>query len=274
MAMQNWKLEQTYKHSEGIVSYGISGTGPDVVLVHGTPWSSFTWHLLIPILAKNYKVHYYDFIGYGQSEKKDSHSVSLDIQATLLADLLKHWDLKKPHVIGHDFGGATSLRTHLLHGCEFQSLQLIDVVALAPWGSPFFSHIQKNEEAFAGVPDYIHLAIVKAYIAGAIHNPIDEEQFDQLVKPWTTDNGKAAFYRQIAQADQKFTDEVEPLYSKIRCPVSILWGENDSWIPLETGQRLHAAIPHSKFAVVPEAGHLAQLENPKFVNDSVLKFLQ
>ena len=272
--MHHWKLDQDYTHAEGNVRYGITGSGPDVVLVHGTPWSSFTWHLLIPLLAKQFKVHYYDYIGYGQSDKKDNQKVSLDIQATLFADLLKHWGLEKPRVIAHDFGGATSLRAHLLHDCEYESLQLIDVVAIAPWGSPFFAHIQKNEAAFAGVPDYIHLAIVRAYIAGAIHNLIDEDQFDLLVKPWISENGKAAFYRQIAQADQKYTDEIEPLYSQIRCPVNILWGEDDSWIPLETGKRLHAAIPNSSFTIVPNAGHLAQLENPEFVNERVLNFLQ
>lgn len=271
--MGSWKLDEEFSFAQGKVRYGITGSGEDIVLVHGTPWSSFTWHRLIPFLSKHYRVHYYDFIGYGQSEKSPSQNVSLEIQGRLLAELLAHWQLKLPHVVAHDFGGAASLRAHLLHGCDFSSLQLIDVVALAPWGSPFFAHIQKNEEAFAGVPDYIHSAIVRAYIKGAIHATMDEEQLSQLINPWLTDKGKSAFYRQIAQADQKYTDEIEPMYGKIRCPVSILWGEKDEWIPLETGKRLHSAIPNSTFAVVPNAGHLAQLENPDFVHKKIEAFL-
>ncbi|MGD1853364.1 MAG: alpha/beta fold hydrolase [Leptolyngbyaceae cyanobacterium] len=199
--MEGWKLDQNFSSAEGAVRFGISGTGADVVLVHGTPWSSYTWHRLIPFLSEQYRVHFYDFIGYGQSEKRPSQNVSLDVQGRLLADLLTHWGLKKPKIIAHDFGGAASLRAHLLHGCDFGSLQLIDVVALAPWGSPFFAHVQQHEEAFSGVPDYIHLAIVQAYIRGAMHKLLDETQFDKLVEPWVTENGKAAFYRQIAQAD-------------------------------------------------------------------------
>ncbi|MFT6303800.1 MAG: pimeloyl-ACP methyl ester carboxylesterase [Granulosicoccus sp.] len=271
--MNGWKLDEQFSFDEGMVRYGITGAGEDVVLVHGTPWSSFTWHLLIPVLSTCYRVHYYDFVGYGQSDKSPSQNVSLDVQGKLLTELLAHWNLKTPKVIAHDYGGAVSLRAHLLHGCNFSSLQLIDVVALAPWGSPFFAHIQKHEEAFAGVPDYIHQAIVRAYIDGAIHGTLDDKQLSQLINPWLTESGKSAFYRQIAQADQKYTDEIEPLYTQIRCPVSILWGEKDEWIPLETGKRLHVAIPNSTFELIPNAGHLAQLENPQFVHEKVKIFL-
>jgi pimeloyl-ACP methyl ester carboxylesterase len=179
-----------------------------------------------------------------------------------------------PSVIAHDFGGAATLRAHLLHGSEFKRLLLMDVVALAPWGSPFFAHVQKHEAAFAGVPDYIHDAIVRTYIKGATHQAPNTDQLDELVKPWSTEEGKSAFYRQIAQADQKYTDEIEPLFSQIRCPVSILWGEKDEWIPAETGMRLHAAIPQSTFELVPKAGHLVQFDNPHFVQERVEEFLK
>jgi pimeloyl-ACP methyl ester carboxylesterase len=106
-----------------------------------------------------------------------------------------------------------------------------------------------------------------------MHETIDEDQTNHLIHPWLTADGKSAFYRQIAQVNQKYTNRIEPLYSQIWCPVSILWGEKDDWIPLETGQRLHEAIPNSIFQIVPNAGHLAQLENPKFVHEKIEAFL-
>ena len=82
-----WTLKRDFRFSEGLVRYDIVGDGPPIVLVHGTPWSSFTWHKLAPVLAQQYRVHYYDFIGYGQSEKRDRQDVSLGIQNQLLAEL-------------------------------------------------------------------------------------------------------------------------------------------------------------------------------------------
>ncbi len=270
--MDHWNISEEYCSAAGMVKYGITGVGDDVVLVHGTPWSSFTWHKLIPVLSQHYRVHYYDFIGYGESAKSPSQPVSLDVQGKLLGELMDFWRLDSPLVLAHDYGGATALRAHLLHGFDFKCLALLDVVALSPWGSAFFSHVKRYEEAFAGVPDYIHQAIVRAYISGAMHKEISTGEIAQLLKPWLTEAGKPAFYRQMAQADQKYTDEVEPLYAQIRCAVSILWGEYDEWIPLETGERLKRAIPHASFDMVPMAGHLAQLENPDFVNSKIKAF--
>ncbi len=59
--------------------------------------------------------------------------------------------------------------------------------------------------------------------------------------------------------DQGHTDEVADRYGEIRCPVQLLWGVEDQWIPLETGRRLAALLPGERFIEVPEAGHLRPL---------------
>ena len=45
-------------------------------------------------------------------------------------------------------------------------------------------------------------------------------------------------------------------------PTQIVWGERDSIIPLDHGKAAHAAMPHSRFEVFPDAGHLPPLEVP------------
>lgn len=42
----------------------------------------------------------------------------------------------------------------------------------------------------------------------------------------------------------------------------IVWGEDDTWIPVDRAHRLHAAIPGSTLALIPDAGHLIQLDQP------------
>ncbi len=265
-------LEHVFETGQGAVRYGIKGHGPDLVLVHGTPWSSFSFSKILPALEKRFRVHYYDLIGYGRSEMRDRQKVSLDIQGQIFSELLEHWELADPFVAAHDFGGAISLRAHLLHGRNYRKLLLMNVVALAPWGSPFFAHVREHETAFSGTPPYIHKAILEAYIKGALHKEPKIDDLSGLMTPWETSSGQAAFYRQIAQADQKYTDEVEVQYSDIRCPVRILWGEADEWIPIATGRRLHAAIPNSEFFPISEAGHLVQMEAPEQVHAQILDF--
>ncbi len=270
--MVEWNLPESYDFDGRSVRYGIRGSGSSLVLVHGTPWSSFNLRHLIEALSQDFTVHYFDLLGYGQSDKAPG-DVSLGIQNQVLAQLLDHWQLENPLIIGHDFGGATVLRTHLLNQRDFEKIVLIDPVAISPWGSPFFQHIRAHEMAFAGVPDYIHDAIVRAYVKTAAFQPLGKAALDGILAPWTGDPGKAAFYRQIAQADVTYTDEVQARYSQIAKPVLILWGAEDEWIPLERGKTLHAMIPNSLFQPIPEAGHLVIEEKPADLIRHIRSFL-
>lgn len=271
--MTEWKLPEAYVFDGRTVRYGVSGDGFPVVVVHGTPWSSFNLRHLIKSLSQDFTVYYYDLIGYGQSDKS-SGDVSLGIQNQILDQLMDHWGLDNPLIIGHDFGGTTVLRTHLINGRDFRRIVLIDPVAISPWGSPFFQHVNAHETIFAGVPDYIHDAIVRAYVKTAAFKPIVDDTLDMIVRPWTEPGGKAAFYRQIAQASSSFTDEIQPLYGKISRPVLILWGREDTWIPVGKGEVLHQMIPGSLFHVISDAGHLVIEEQPNRLTEKILPFLQ
>ncbi|WP_320039906.1 alpha/beta hydrolase [uncultured Desulfobacter sp.] len=270
--MMKWELSECYDFNGRIVCYGVRGVGPALVMVHGTPWSSFNLRHLIGPLSKDFCVYYYDLLGYGQSDKSPG-DVSLGIQNQVLEQLLKHWGLKNPTIIGHDFGGTTVLRAHLINGCNFNKIVLIDPVAISPWGSPFFQHVKIHEAAFSGVPDYIHEAIVRAYVKTAAFKPIDARTLDMIVSPWIQADGKAAFYRQIAQANSSYTDEVQPLYPQITTPVLILWGSEDTWIPMEKGNALHEMIPNSLFHVICDAGHLVIEEKPNQLIEKIRPFI-
>jgi pimeloyl-ACP methyl ester carboxylesterase len=76
----------------------------------------------------------------------------------------------------------------------------------------------------------------------------------------------------MAQADQRYTDEVEPRYGEIDMPVLVLWGEEDTWIPIEQGRKLADAIPGARFVSIPDAGHLVLEEAPGRLIREILAF--
>jgi pimeloyl-ACP methyl ester carboxylesterase len=244
------------------VRWGRHGSGPAVVLCHGTPWSSRLWAPFAQALSAEFTTYLWDMPGYGESSKEAGHPVSLDAQGELLHDLLEHWDLAAPHVLAHDYGGAVALRAHLLHGSRFASLALVDVVALAPWGSDFFRLVREHSDVFMALPSAVHEGALRAYVAGASHRGLTPDQADMLAAPWLGETGQAAFYRQIAEADQAYTDEIEPLYPTLELPVLVLWGSDDTWIPVDRGHRLAELIPGAELRVLDDAGHLVQLDQP------------
>lgn len=262
--MTTWSLGQSFDFEGHRIAWDAFGDGPDLVLVHGTPFSSHVWRRIAREAARGWRVHVFDLLGYGQSAMPDA-DVSLGVQNRLLAALLAHWGIERPTVVGHDFGGATVLRAHLLDGCDYDRLLLVDPVAIRPWGSPFVRHVGAHEAAFAGLPEAMHEALVARYVRGAVARDIPDAELSPYVEPWLGPAGQPAFYRQIAQMDERYTDEIEPKLGSVRCPVSLLWGEADAWIPVGQGDRLAAMIPGCDLRIVPGAGHLMQEDAPEAI---------
>lgn len=225
-------------------------------------------------LSRRFTVYLWDMPGYGESSKRTEDAVDLGVQGELFADLLVEWGLEAPHVVAHDFGGAVALRARLLHGARYSSLCLVDVVAVRPWGSEFFTLVAQHADVFARLPAAIHRGALEAYIRGASHRPLRADDLAMLVSPWTSEEGLPAFYRQIAQADERFTDEVEPSYTTLTEPVHIVWGAEDAWIPVGTAERLRSLIPGASLTIIPEAGHLIQLDAPELLTDELRRWLE
>lgn len=261
-APRSAELGRTLVWRDRTIAWDVLGAGPPLVLLHGTPWSSALWRPIAETLAERFSVYLWDMPGYGASSKHPDHAVDLGVQGELFAALLSEWGLTRPHVIAHDIGGAVALRARLLHGVRFASLALVDVVALAPWGSPYFTLVREHADVFARLPGSIHRASVEAYVGGASLRGLGEADLEMLVRPWLGEEGQPAFYRQIAQADERHTDGIEGRYAELDEPTLVVWGAEDTWIPPDRAHRLHDLIPGSRLVLLEAAGHLVQLDAP------------
>ncbi|WP_427893374.1 alpha/beta fold hydrolase [Kribbella sp. GL6] len=238
------------------------GSGPPVVFCHGTPFSSRVWSRYADALSHDFTVYLWDMPGYGESSMDPAHPVDFDAQARAFAALLEQWELDRPHVVAHDFGGAVSLRAALVEKAAYASLMLVDVVAIPPSGSAFFRFVKRHPETLDELPAYIHEAILRAYVSAASHRGLRDEELAELIGPWCTETGQPAFYRQIAQYDEEFLVTNERLLGSLTIPVRVVWGRDDAWIPTETGRRLAGLIPGASYAEIPDAGHLIQYDAP------------
>ncbi|MFB6722251.1 alpha/beta fold hydrolase [Kribbella sp. NPDC056345] len=266
-------LNEQFEYEGATIACGRAGTGPSVVFCHGTPFSSRVWSRYADALTDSFTVHLWDMPGYGQSTKAPDHPVDFGAQARAFAALLQHWNLDRPHVVAHDFGGAVSLRATLFEQAVYSSLMLVDVVAIPPSGSPFFRFVADNPTTLDALPPYIHEAVLRAYIQNASHRGLAEDDLQSLLEPWTSDTGHPAFYRQITQYDERYLVDNEGRLGELTLPVHVVWGREDSWIPRQTGQRLAALIPGAEFTEVPDAGHLIQYDNPVVLANLIRSWL-
>lgn len=277
--MTEWLLDRTFRAATGDeVRWAVLGedSAPPLVLLHGTPFSSYVWRGVARALAARHRVFVWDMPGYGASGKRDGQDVSLGAQARVFRELLGHWELagERPAVVAHDFGGCVALRAHLLHGARYERLALVDPVALAPWGSPTYRLLGAHPDVFGQLPTALHRALVREYVSSASHPGLHPAVLDRLVEPWCTDEGQPAFYRQIQQNDQRFTDEIQERYGEIELPTLICWGAQDSWIPVAKGHELAARVPGAQLRVIEGAGHLVPEDAPGELVAALTEFLR
>jgi pimeloyl-ACP methyl ester carboxylesterase len=261
----DWRLSKTYDAVGGTVAYDVLGDGPPVVLVHGTPSWSYLWRNVARQLAQRFTVYVCDLLGYGSSEKREGQDVSIGAQTRTLVELLDLWELEQPCIAGHDIGGAITLRLMLLEGRRFRRVALCDAVAIAPWITPFSRHVQRHPEAFQTVPEHIHRQLIAAHLRTAIARDVSDAELEPYLRPWLGAIGQEAYYRQVAQFDERYTREIEPRYGEIRTPTLVLWGEQDGWLAPDFGRRLAEAIPDARLLVVADAGHFLPEDQPRSV---------
>ena len=279
-----YSLDQTFIHKTTTHEYRIpwtrfgNTTSPALVFIHGTPWSSAVWHNLATSLSTRYDIYLYDHPGFGISppprrlvDAADHDKVDLDgslvLRAEASAALFKHWDMASPpHVVSHDNGGLVSLRLLLDHGITFASLCLVDVVAIGPFGLPFFKLVAENEDVFKAIPANFAEGFVRAYVQNATCKSLPKETEDMLCAPWLAGGmqGSEKFLKEMVQAHYRDTRGLENEYARVGSlsPTSIIWGLDDAWIPVETAHRLKKALNAEHLVIIEEAGHLVQYDQP------------
>lgn len=267
------QINESVEVTQGSVAYARLGAGPTVVLVHGTPTNAQVWRDVAPRLAESFEVFVYDLCGYGLSTVAEGQDTRLRSQARTLKELIEHWGVERPHLVGHDFGGATVLGAHLAEGVDVSSLTIFDAVVLNPWGTKFSMLVHEQVDTFRAIPNYVHEAMIEAHLETATFHPLRDEVRDLLMTPWRGDAGQEAYLRQVADYDHAFTATLETLYPTIARPTQIMWGEQDAWVDPSVGRKLHGLIPGSSFELLPDAGHFAMEDLPGTIAQRIETFV-
>ena len=259
----SWELPEVFDTGDGVVRWARLGErGEPIVLVHGTPYSSYLWRDIAPALARSRRVYVFDHLGYGRSEKAEGQDLTLAAQAERFARLLGHWGLDRPSVVANDIGGAIVLRAHLVEEVPYRDMTIFDAVSGGHWERGLFRLVREHPDVFDALPGYAHEALVRAHLENASHRGLRPEALETYLAPWRGPEGQAAYYRQYRQLSEADTRPYESSLAGIDVPVRLLWGRHDRILPPEYGTWLHEHIPHAELHWIDEAGHLLQEDAP------------
>ena len=265
----------------GRIAHGVHGDGEPVVLLHGTPSSSCIWRKTLPaLLGAGYRVHLYDLLGFGLSERPWRKEVDTSVtgQVPILESLMAHWGLDDVHVIAHDIGGAIAQRFAVFSPERVRSLTLIDVCSFDSWPSKrTHEQMQEGLKRLIDKPDAAHRDHFREWLLSAVNDKkgLSEGALEIYLDYIAGPIGQGSlFQHQISHYDPKHTLEIADRLAELAAlPVQIIWGEDDAWQVVDWAHKLHAAIPKSELHILKDCGHFAMEDKPDEINRHLVAFL-
>ncbi|SLN69232.1 alpha/beta fold hydrolase [Ruegeria meonggei] len=263
------------------IAHGTHGAGIPVVLLHGTPSSSYIWRNVLPSLVNaGYKVHAFDLLGFGLSERPWDPEIDTSVtgQVPILDGLLDLWGLEDMHLIGHDIGGAVAKRFALQSPQRVRSLTVIDPVSFDSWPSKRTQEqMQAGLERLIKAPDADHRAHFRDWLLSAVQNKrrMADSSMDIYLDFITGPIGQSSlFQHQVRHYKPHHTNDIAPRYSDLGAlPVQLIWGAEDTWQVIDWAHKLHSAIPGSELHILEDCGHFAMEDQPERISDLLVDFL-
>jgi 3-oxoadipate enol-lactonase len=252
------------------LAYDDHGVGLPVIFLHAFPLNRRMWEgeLMALLGEERYRLVALDWRGFGESEITNGIS-SMELFAGDVAGLMDALGIQNAILCGLSMGGYAAFAFLRKYPQRVAGLILADTRPGAD--TP---EAQANRENVAQIAETQGTgAIADLQVPRLIseytrkRHPEVEARVRQLIDE-ATPQGIAAASRGMAQR----ADSTE-LLGGISCPTLVIVGEQDALIPPAVTQDYASRIPGVQFAVIPQAGHLSNLEQPEAVLQAIGGFL-
>jgi len=245
------------------------GPGTAVVLLHAFPFNASMWQPQIDSLGERFRFIAPNLKGFGASDAPEGEAAySMDRYADEVKALVDELGLDRFVLAGLSMGGYIALAYMRTYADGVAALVLADTRAEAdpPEGKDKRSNQQKLvlQEGTAGLIETLTGALLA--------------ESTRANKPDVVKNVQAAMENPAAgfigalEAMKNRIDSTDAL-AQITVPTLVIVGENDGITPPEAARKLHEHIGGSQLVVIPDAGHISNMESPEAFNGALAEFL-
>jgi 3-oxoadipate enol-lactonase len=246
-----------------------AGSGDFVIMLHGIGGNRLNWTDQIEAFAPHFHAAAWDARGYGDSDDYEG-PLNFAGYADDLARVLDHFGVRRAHVVGLSMGGRIAMDFVARYSDRLATLVLCD-----------------THKGFAAMPEDRKSAFIASrkapLLAGKEPKDIAEPVARSLVGPKASDT---AFRRLVDSMSrlhkESYIKSIEASVrmdarsdlANIKVPTLVVVGADDRLTPPDVARELASEIRGAELAVIPDAGHLANIEQPEAFNAAVLQFLR
>ncbi|WP_420421008.1 alpha/beta fold hydrolase [Simkania sp.] len=255
--------------------YQDRGEGYPLLLGHSFLWDSAMWQPQIEELSKHYRCIVPDLWSHGQSDPLSSTATSIDALADDYWELMQALKISEFALIGLSVGGMWGTLLTLKHPEAVKALVLMDTFVGSeptPTQQKYFGLLDLLEKEKAFTPALFSQVVPLFFSPTTLsQNPTLAENFHQKLSALSPESiegmvtlGRAIFSRPC------LLDQL----ADIQVPALVIVGQDDIPRPPSEAREMNARVPNCSLKIVPEAGHICNLEKPAEVTSHLTDFLQ
>jgi pimeloyl-ACP methyl ester carboxylesterase len=253
---------------------GPSPDGEAVVFVHGVPNSGAEWEPLMSAVGEFAPALAVDMPGFGKADKPRSFGWPVQGYAEFLAAALEQLDVRRAHLVLHDFGGPWGLAWATGHGDALGSVVLFNTGVLLGmkmhtagriWGTPVAGELfqalttRRVWRAMMGRTN----PMLPAEFVDAMYDDYDAGTKRTIVQ----------LYRVPRASDQELLGAAEVLRALDR-PALVMWGARDELVPVRHADDQLRAFPRAEIVVLEDSGHWPFVDDPDGAAARTIPFLR
>ena len=254
------------------ISYDDIGSGPPVVMLHGTGpgasgWSNF--RQTVPAFADRYRVIVPDLPRYGKSSKVPIRGPRLTVLSGIMAKFFEAIGVSGANIIGNSMGGQTAMKLAIDRP---ELVNKLVVMGSPPLGPSAFS--PSPSEAIRLIEGYYkgdgpslgkmrQLLSAMVYDQSLLTDEVVQARYESSIDPEVIEANKGPKWE---------IESLEGQLGRLTAPVLIVWGQDDRAAPLDIGIRMVRELPNARLVLLSHCGHWAQVEKATEFNALVRTF--
>jgi len=247
----------------------VAGSGPALLLLHGTGSATHSWRGLLPLLAERFTVIAPDLPGHGHTGvDPQRRALTLPGMAAAVSALLQRLGASPDVAVGHSAGAAVALRMALDGGMKPRHVVGLNA-ALLPFGGVLAGAFRPLARLLAGTPALAAVVSAQARRQGKVERLIAST--GSALPPQAIDDYRRVLGRPehvAATLEMMAGWELEPLLADLPALDAVLTlvvGEGDRTISPRQAERIRRELPAARVVRLARLGHLAHEEAPAAV---------
>jgi 3-oxoadipate enol-lactonase len=246
--------------------YNDQGTGFPIVFLHAFPLNRTMWAPQ-EALSRQFRIITIDLRGHGESDAPLWH-YTLDQAADDVRVLLDHLAIRQAVFVGLSMGGYILFACYRKYPARMKGLVLADTRAQADTPEGKDGRFQMAQTAYKkGASSIADIMIPKLLSPATIQTRLEIVKSVRSMIEGNQISGIAGDLMAMAERP----DSV-PLLKQIACPTQIIVGELDQATPPSDARLMAEQIPGAQLAIIPNAAHLSNLEQPEEFNQIIVSF--